>query len=605
VKKVVLFSISLTASIFIGCGGGSSSSSVATTLDDNSTETISQEVSSDIDTGGVHLLKEQTGTQSYLFYGEVNPKALGDITNVRVFDPKDANSVIVRNDDTTDVDDPAISTTLGYNPADGVYSDLYVSYLSYVSNGVPYVVDMRKEQTPVAVQNSSATHLSDAEYEDILYFGTKQYLVAFDEDRNSTVLITPDMKSTDEPIDIGDRKFLTITYPAYGEPVDGYLLYNNETEMVQKCNLDISSCIDIMEAGSRDFEGASSKSIYSAFLVDDKLYRVNRATGESEELSLGGKKILDAYGTTDFNGDSFYFISDDYFLYRVNLSDKSVTQITKSSDDRLERIRSYTDNWVIFGSDTILMASKKDGSSGEPIIVAETTQTKGYKYVTKYGLSDKFLFVTYSISDEGDTKYRACIFNDDRTIECRDNSFWAGATASKYGKLSFDANYPYEPYAFVRVDNTDSFGGGTLKAIDPKYPLEDGLVMGTVPNYNFQTFLTNSSYFEETIDSEGGVVFYAKNDTNYHVDSFYINLLKENSLKQLTNTDPVGISEGREHCHGRHCMICHNLAGGKIYQDKNGTKSALGYRVKLEFEDGSTLLADVAQGCWRELLCSF
>jgi len=38
-----------------------------------------------------------------------------------------------------------------------------------------------------------------------------------------------------------------------------------------------------------------------------------------------------------------------------------------------------------------------------------------------------------------------------------------------------------------------------------------------------------------------------------------------------------------------------NLAGGKIYQDKNGTKSALGYRVKLEFEDGSTLLADVAK----------
>ncbi len=61
-----------------------------------------------------------------------------------------------------------------------------------------------------------------------------------------------------------------------------------------------------MEAGSRDFEGASSKSVYSAFLVDDKLYRVNRATGDSEELSLGGKKILDAYGTTDFNGDSFY-----------------------------------------------------------------------------------------------------------------------------------------------------------------------------------------------------------------------------------------------------------------------------------------------------------
>jgi len=120
-----------------------------------------------------------------------------------------------------------------------------VSYLSYVSNGVAYVVDMRKEQTPVAVQNSSATHLSDAEYEDILYFGTKQYLVAFDEDRNSTVLITPDMKPTDEPIDIGDRKFLTITYPVYGEPVDGYLLYNMRLKMGSKSWLNFRMLVSL------------------------------------------------------------------------------------------------------------------------------------------------------------------------------------------------------------------------------------------------------------------------------------------------------------------------------------------------------------------------
>ncbi len=192
------------------------------------------------------------------------------------------------------------------------------------------------------------------------------------------------------------------------------------------------------------------------------------------------------------------------------------------------------------------MASKKDGTSQEPILLVETTQTKGYKYVTKYGLKDEFLFVTYSISDEGDTKYRACIFGDDASIECRDNSFWAGATASKDGKLNLDANYPYTPYAYVRVDDTDNFAGGTLKVIDPQYPLEEGLVMGSVPSYNFQTFLTNSSYFEETLDSEGGVVFYAKNDINFHVDSFYMNLLKANSLKQLTNTEPTDISNGRE-----------------------------------------------------------
>jgi hypothetical protein len=75
-----------------------------------------------------------------------------------------------------------------------------------------------------------------------------------------------------------------------------------------------------------------------------------------------------------------------------------------------------------------------------------------------------------------------------------------------------------------------------------------------------------------------------------------MNLLKENSLKQLSNTEPTDISSGRDHCHGRHCMVCHNLAGGKIYKDKNGTQTAYGYRVSLEFEDGSTILADVAKG---------
>jgi hypothetical protein len=210
-------------------------------------------------------------------------------------------------------------------------------------------------------------------------------------------------------------------------------------------------------------------------------------------------------------------------------------------------------------------------------------------------VGNEFLFVTYSISDDAKTTYRACIF-DGASPKCKDNSFWAGATASKDGTINFKSNYPYTPYAYIRVDDTDSFGGGTLKAIDPKYPLEDGLTMGSVADYNFQTFLTNSRYFDETIDSDGGVVFYAKNDKNFHVDSFYMNLLKENSLQQLTNTEPIDVTKGRDHCHGRHCMICHNFAGGKIYTDKNGTQSAYGYRVKLDFEDGSTLLADVAKG---------
>ena len=566
----------LTTSLFIGCGSDSNSE------DSNNNKEV-------------HLLKPQNGTQNHLFYGEVNPQSLGSISNIRVFNAINQSSTIFSNDDTSDISYPVVSTTMSYNNSDGNYSNMYVSHLSYLSKGVAYVIDMKKESIPTAIQNSSANHLSNANYENISYLGIKQYLTAYNDDSNETVLITSSMGADNAPINFGDRNFLTVTYPSFGEPIDGYLVYNNITKKVEKCNLDISSCSEIMVAGSRDFKGDVTGDIYSAFLVDDKLYRVNKSDGSNEEISLDEKKILEGHGTTNFNHDSFYFISKDYNLFRVNLVEKKITKITKTADKRLERIHSFTNDWVIYGSDTLLLASKKDGTSSKPILLAETTQTKGYKYVTKYGVGDDFLFVTYSISDNAKTTYKACLFNG-TSPKCRDNSFWAGATASKYGKINFKSNYPYTPYAYIRIDNTDNFGGGTLKAIDPKYPLEDGLKMGSVAQYNFQTFLSNSRYFDKIIDSDGGVVLYAKNDTNFHVDSFYMNLLKEKSLKQLTNTKPIGINSGQDHCHGRHCMICHNLAGGKIYGDKNGTESVYDYKIRFDFEDGTKLLADVAKG---------
>jgi len=576
----------ITSSILIGCGSGG----------DDEDVTSSTSLSSD----RVHLLKPQGGVESYLFYGEVDPQALGGLTNVSVIDNLQPNTALIHNGDTTDVSYPVSSTSMDYNVSNEHYSNLQVRYLSYVSGGKAYVVDMAKDATtsPTPRQNSSASMLSDADYEEVNYLGVKNYLVAHDNEQNTTVLITPEMGENDAPLVLGDRKFLTVTYPSFGAPIDGYLLYNNTTGMVERCDLMMQECVALMEAGSRDFEGDVAGSVYSAFMVDDQLYRLNKNDGTHEVVDMGGKTILDAYGTTDFQGNSFYFISDDYYLYRVNILDKRLTQITHEADDRVERIRSYMHDWVIFGSDTLLLAAKKDGSSTTPTVLVENTQTQGYKYVKSYAMGDQFLFVPYRLSTEGVegvTSYRACIF-DGGSPQCRENSFWAGATAAKEGTLDLEATYAYTPYAYVRVDNTDSFGGGDLKAIDPAFPLEDGLNMGHVATYNFQTFLTNSRYIDQTIDSEGGVVFFAKNDTNFHVDAFYMNLLNANSVVQLTNTDPVGISSGRDHCHGRHCMICHAFGGGKIYEDKNGTQAAYGYRVRLDFEDGDSLLADVAKG---------
>ncbi len=484
------------------------------------------------------------------------------------------------------------------------YTDMHVETLGYVSEGKAYIVPMVREEggKPAPQQNSSAAHLSDAGYTKVNYLGVKQYLVAHDDDADTTVLITPQMGPNDAPLDIGDRKPLSVTFPKYGDKIDGYLFYNYANKGIEKCSLDMSKCAsyNINGVGNRDFEGDIPGTTYSAFVVDGTLYRVDKAGSSVESFSMGSVKVASGHGTTAFQGSSYYFVGEDHNLYQADFIKKKVMKITKESNERLERIRAFTDDWVIYGSDTLLMATKKGDSSDTPIILAETTLTSGYKYVKDYDMADTFLFVRYEVNTtSGDTAFSACTFaNDSGEIECKKDAFWAGVAIAKNGKISPEAGFPYSPYAYVRVDETDGFGGGKLKAIDPAHPMADGITMGSVEKYNFQTFLSNSTYAHQMLDDNGGIVLYAKNDTNFHVDAFYMNLLKENSLKQLTDLDPgEDIYSGRrDHCHGRHCMICHSFAGGKIYTDTSGKRSAYGYRIQLKFEDGSTILTNISKG---------
>jgi len=581
-KSMGLVVTTLMLSLFTGCGDSSSDTSASTSTTDS-----------------VAKLSPQTGTQSYLFYGDVNSASLGSLKNIRVFDSSKPSQKLVINDDTSDVKVPVVTTELTYDAKTQSYTDLHVKTLSYVSNGTAYRVSMIKEDgtTPTALKNSNAGTLSNSDYTEINYLGFKQYLTAFDDDANKSVLITADMQAEDEAINFGDRKFLTVTYPSYGASVDGYLVYNNETSKVQKCNLDVTSCSDIdfgVDAGSRDFEGDMIGTTYSAFIIDDKVYVLNKADGTTYNVAFDAAEIDRTY----LQGDTLYVIGTDHNMYGLNMFTKKMVKMTSEPIVDLERIRTYTDDYVIGGSDTLLMAFRKDGTQ-EPITLIQTTKTEGYKYVKQYGLGSQFLLQLYSVDTEKkETKFQACVLDGDK-VECKDDSFWAVVPLKKDGVLNFKSGICYTPYAYVRVDNTDAFGGGDLKVVDPKNPMQDGLNIGSVANYNFQTFLTHSEskYLNTLVDTDGGIVVYAKDDTTYKVDAFYMNLLQENSLVQLTNVDPFpDVTNGREHCHGRHCMICHSFGGGKIYEDGAGSNSAKGYRVRLNFEDGTTLLADIAKG---------
>ncbi len=583
-KRELIVSCSLAALTILcsGCGGGSGSDYEAPTERDDT----------------LYKLSPQGGTQNYLFYGDVNAKSLGSLKNVRVIDSEDPSVVLIENNDTGDVRYPVATTTMQYDRNTKHYNDLHIQKLGYVSKGKAYTISMEKNGTaPVTQPYTKTGRLSGAAYTEIDYLGSRQYLVAHDDDANRTILITPEMAPDDTPVDFGNRKLLSVTFPAFGEAVDGYLVYDNSAKEVQKCTTDMQcSKIDI-DAGSRDFEGDIAGTPYALFLTGNRLVKLDKRNGATTQIALGNTKIATGHGTTAMQGGSFYFIGDDANLYRVDLMEEKVVRITQRPDNRIERIRGFTNDYVIFGSDTLLMAAKKNGSTPQPTILAQTTKTTGYKYVTNYGVGDDYLFVTYSVDPKtGHTAYKACIFNEGAP-ECKAGSFWAGATLKRDGTRNYESSFSYTPYAYIRVDNTDDFGGGTLKAIDPNHPFADGIAMGKIADYNFQTFLTNSRYIGETVDGDGGVVFYAKNDRNFHVDAFYFNLLKEGSLRQLTDEDPFpDVTHGRDHCHGRPCMLCHNLAGGKIYTNKKGSRSAYGYRIRLDFEDGTQLLADIAKG---------
>jgi hypothetical protein len=582
-SKLRLLVSLLVTSVFVGCGGD----------DDEKTKVVNL--------GTVYELSPQSGTKSHLFYGETNHRSLGGIKSIKI---ADGDTPIVLKDE-LDVRYPVITTAIGeYNATNNSYKDLHANTLSYISGKAPYKVSLKKSDAADEVKNSTAFDTEGTgrrgafEYTKVNYLGSKQYLLVKDE--NKTVLITPNMGASDAPIPFEGKEFLTLSFSSYGSLVDGYIVYDANVsgsgdKRVQNCTLDMS-CTDIADVNVKpSFIGDVGGTTEAVLLVESKPYLLDKADNNFTKISdidLPSRNI-------EISGDSVYFIEDGN-ISRFDIRSGEVEQISK--DSKAERLRAFTDTLVIYGDDKQMHAVKKDGSSAQSIEISVTTKLKGQKQPTSMVEGDNYLYNLYSVNKEtGKTTFRACILKGSDK-ECKRDSFWAAVTAAKDGILNFTSSYPYEAYAYIRVDNTDNYGGGTLKAIDPKHPFENGITLGSVPIYNFQSFIHNSRYANELIDSDGDVIIYGKNDLNFKGDAFLVNLNRANSLKNITNEAPPPMSEingFRNHCHGRYCSVCHNFAGGKIYADVNGTKdvdATKGYNVKLEFENGSSVMAANVKG---------
>jgi hypothetical protein len=589
-------------------------------------------------------LAAQTGQRSALFFGNTNYKKLGSLVNARVFDPKTPGAALVASDDimaeTTGRPQPA-TTLAGYNPADQSYTDLYVDTLYYVKSGSPKRVNLtlghdmstHTDNTPTEAPHSNAGGLTSPNYIEVNYLGTKRVLVATDS-AGKKVIVCPGAGASEIAIPFAGKTFLTFSYDTYGAPPTAGVVFDTVAFKFQKFVPPSEGCEACNEPGTvlsyTDYAGAPSMTAAtkwsflgdvagtatSAVIIAGRLYTLDKAamrltektvTPTGTAVTLADLAGGGAHGATKFLGDSMYYLytgaDGAANLFRLNVVTGALTQLTAGhggAQTAPNKIHSVTDGWVLYGTDGLILAVAKTANKAAPKLLVENTRTSGIRYPFNFGVGAQYLYVTYETdASTATTTYQACVFTGEGKPACRANSFWAGVTAKRQGKLNFTSDYPYTPYAFVRVDGTDNFGGGTLTAVDPTTPLDDGFAMGSVPTVNFNTFLHAYYYLKTTVDTDGYVVLYGKSDETYVGDAYLMNLREAGSVVNLSKEKKPAdeeLTSGDLHCHGRYCAICHAFAGGKIYADAAGTSQAVGYTIRFDFEDGTSKLARPGKG---------
>jgi len=593
-KAIILSSMLASSMLFLGCNGDTNEKAV----EKANTEVIQANSVAIIESNTTHNLAPQNTADFQMFYGNSKHSGLGSLSNVYTH-TKDTNTSTSKHT-TMGSRYPAMSTSLTYG-ANNTYSDMKVDEISYIADDNASAIDMATgTQRTFTDYNVSGSHT------EVNYMGSKQYLIITKADGDSS-LIAPGAGVSDA-VPFTHKSLQGVTYQTFGGAVDGYIaLYDPDhdyktTNELQKCNLDMSTCTKITDIGSKTIlSHGSPKTTYditmlgdiagttkSIYISDGKIVELNKADGTTTELST----IVDGSASHTMKGSEIFYVKM-MNIYKTTLDGK-VTQL--SSDGLSMGFSAFTDDMVIYGGDTYMYAVAKDGSNkNSSIQISKTTKLAGQKYPFDLGIGSQYLYTTYKVDPaSGKHIFYACKL-ENKKKECREDAYWSAVSAKVNGTLNDSSTYLYEPYAYIRIDDPDNYGGGKVKAIDPQHPLEDGLTMGTSEeNFNFQTFV-NSKYDNNMVDSNGSIVLYAKNDIDFRGNAYMMNLNKANSLVALTNEEKPDINDltvGGAHCHGRMCTVCHSFAGGKIYEykmkyGKYGWNSAKGYTVKFAFEDGS------------------
>ncbi|BCD61525.1 hypothetical protein NitYY0826_C0380 [Nitratiruptor sp. YY08-26] len=544
-------------------------------------------------------------TKELLFYGLTNHRVLAGLKSVTLFDPKNPSQAIYTNADTTDVRRPEVTTKMdNFNPATLKYEGLHRKYVHFVSGGYAYRADLQTgvvvKQAPFALDTSRQLR-----YTKISYLGTNVFLIAKDANKTHQYLIAPWSDKEHLPAIFDGKRLVDVTYPSYGAAIDGYMVTAGKS--LQKCDIELKQCQEILTfTKSASLLGNILSTTKAVFNVDNQAVIVDKAKGNVEDLQLQLPSRIGHTTPYAYNDNHIYFLQDGK-LYDFDLAMRKQNILSDGIESG--SFRAFTDKMVIVADDDNMYAVAKDGSTPQALHLSQIAKTKGHKYDFSIATKDHYLYNLFWVEPEtGRIHFRACVLDDAMHNSCKEDSFWASTiVANPNGVLTSSSNYPYTALKFIRIDNADNYGGGDVKAIDQASPLGDGILLGKVADYNFQTFI-NSGYKNENIPSGGYIVLNAKNDANYKGESFLVNINEANSLQNITHEpEPLDseINRGRSHCHGRYCSICHSFAGGKIYADWNTsahkpvdlTPTTVGkYTIRFMFDNGQTLRAVIKKG---------
>ena len=274
----------LASATIVGCGGSSSDvNRVDTTTPDSGDTSIIQ-------------LTPQTGTDSYLFFGNSDHSALGGLKTARVLDSSNPSATLVSNDDTSDVRRPELTTSMGYDASTNSYTDLHADTLHYVSENNPYKIAMKKGDTaPAQLAQSSGTNLAGTgrggsfSYTKIDYLGAKQYIMV-ENANGDQQLITPEMGATDAPLAFDNKTLLTLSYSSFGDAVNGYIVHDSNAsgtgvEQIQNCTLNMTTCAKIEDVNdSYKFIGDIGGTRFSAIEIDSKFYKLDKENNSITEF---------------------------------------------------------------------------------------------------------------------------------------------------------------------------------------------------------------------------------------------------------------------------------------------------------------------------------